>query len=202
MNAGRGISHGGDMWAEDDSNNFHEIQLWVNSPAVKKMSEPSVHNFTEKQIPVIENQHHTLRIIADSQLNAQQDTIEGPIKTFADIAALHGIAKSHIKAVKEHQNVKASLQINPQHNTVLVYPLTGSLQVNLDKDTIKLQPQQSLLITQNTLRQINLSHIQGEYLLLSGCSLNEPVVMGGPFVMNTQAEILQAKKDYQAGYFD
>ena len=38
-----------------------------------------------------------------------------------------------------------------------------------------------------------------QVLLLGGVPLNEPVVQHGPFVMNTEAEIAAAIRDYQAG---
>lgn len=36
-------------------------------------------------------------------------------------------------------------------------------------------------------------------LLLSGLPLHEPVVSHGPFVMNTQTQIMEAMRDYQMG---
>jgi redox-sensitive bicupin YhaK (pirin superfamily) len=40
-----------------------------------------------------------------------------------------------------------------------------------------------------------------QVLVLSGAPIHEPIVAQGPFVMNTQAEITEAIRDYQTGGF-
>ena len=40
-----------------------------------------------------------------------------------------------------------------------------------------------------------------KFLLISGKPIGEPIARGGPFVMNTKAEILQAVNDYHEGTF-
>ena len=40
-----------------------------------------------------------------------------------------------------------------------------------------------------------------KFLLISGKPINEEIARGGPFVMNTKAEILQAIQDYHNDTF-
>lgn len=195
MNAGSGISHGGDMWGDENSGEFHEIQLWVNSPKAQKMSTPSIHNASSEDIPVISKEGIALRIIAGEQVDADGKRVQGPIKTFANISAFHGQAL----AADEIE-----IQIPQDHDRILLYVLKGSVSF----DGQKVVAYQTLLLQDDekeddkSSASIKLSNIRGEFLLLTGQSLNEPVVMGGPFVMNSQAEIDQAYVDYKAGYFD
>ena len=41
----------------------------------------------------------------------------------------------------------------------------------------------------------------GQFILLCGKPIDEPVTQSGPYVMNTQTEILEAMRDYQMGKF-
>ena len=45
------------------------------------------------------------------------------------------------------------------------------------------------------------SSIDLKCIIVGGEKLNEPVARGGPFVMNTKAEILEAIQDYNNGTF-
>ena len=46
-----------------------------------------------------------------------------------------------------------------------------------------------------------LATTKAKFLLISGKPIGEQIARGGPFVMNTKAEIQQAIEDYHSGTF-
>ena len=57
------------------------------------------------------------------------------------------------------------------------------------------------VLSANGKLEVNCSNEGASFILVAGEPLNEPVARGGPFVMNTRSEILQAFEDYQSGKF-
>ncbi|MDZ7650624.1 MAG: pirin-like C-terminal cupin domain-containing protein [Cytophagales bacterium] len=81
------------------------------------------------------------------------------------------------------------------HNA-LVYLLDGKLKV----ETFGMVEVLHLVHFKNDGEGITLEALEDtRILLLSGQPLNEPVVSHGPFVMNTQTQIMEAMRDYQKG---
>ena len=183
MNAGSGIIHGGDMKSDPGTERFHEMQLWVNNPAEEKMSEPEIHNVSDSQIPSLKEGNLNLRVVA-GQLNG----IEGPIKTKAT---------THIGHLISSEN-GGELEVNglKESDRVMVYVLEGSLWVGDHKlsefDLAELSFGETIDIRTEGYAQA---------LILAGTPLNESVVFGGPFVMNSEEEIQQAYEDYNSGRF-
>ena len=73
----------------------------------------------------------------------------------------------------------------------------------IDMDTIKKLPNKNskliLLTNGEKLRVLGIS--KAKFLLISGKPIGEKIARGGPFVMNTKSEILQAVQDYHNGTF-
>ena len=57
-----------------------------------------------------------------------------------------------------------------------------------------------ILLKQVTKLKITASKLS-EFLFIAGKPIGEPIARGGPFVMNTKAEILEAIQDYNNGTF-
>ncbi|MCY1365100.1 Pirin [compost metagenome] len=161
------------------------VQLWVNLPARDKLAPPAYQTLLASDIPRIElaNGAGSLRLIA-GQFAGQQ----GPAHTFTamdvwDIRLLAG--KSLTLPVVSGRNtalvvLRGSLRINgeqplDQAQLVLFEPAGDELQLEASGDTT--------------------------LLLLSGEPINEPIVGHGPFVMNSEAQIQQAMRDFQSGEF-
>jgi quercetin 2,3-dioxygenase len=96
-----------------------------------------------------------------------------------------------------HLNSQRSIEIDipDGYNTALVV-LKGAIKIN-DSEAIKTAEFGLLERAGKTIRIDTIE--DAVVLLLSGESINEPIVGSGPFVMNTAEEIRQAISDYQQG---
>lgn len=162
---------------------FEMIQLWVNMPKAKKMSKPGYQTLLKEQIPVVQlNGGSYARVIAGSLQGAK-----GPAKTFTPV----NVFDVHLVA-----GTQSELPLPAGHNTGIVL-LKGDVRINLSGD---LTGEAKLAILSADGDSVTLGARQDSTLLvLTGEPINEPVASYGPFVMNTEAELVQAIQDYRAG---
>ncbi len=160
-------------------------QLWVNLPAKHKMTPAGYQPITAAQIPVHElpgGAGH-VRVIAGTW-----DGAKGPAHTFSPI---------HMLDVKLAAGRMAELP-QPEGWTTLVVVASGTASVNGCEAVTG--PAAVTLSTQGeavTLR----ADTDAKLLLLAGEPIDEPVVGYGPFVMNSQQQIVQAINDFNSGRF-
>lgn len=164
---------------------FEMVQLWVNLPAKDKMTAPGYQGITDAQIPVVElpDQAGSVRVIAGSYQGAI-----GPTRTFTPMNVLD-------VRLRAGQSVDFA---QPEDWTTLVVVLDGPVQVNGQGPLRRADV--ATLSTAGTSVSIE-SAGDAKLLILSGEPIDEPVVGHGPFVMNSQAEIIQAVHDFNAGKF-
>ncbi len=184
MTAGSGVVH-----EEFHSRNFAKnggtfemVQLWVNLKAKDKMTKPRYQSMDNEDFPIVDlgDNKARVKVIAGVFQDAQ-----GPAQTFSDINIFEIFADSE-------QSVP--LQLLDQTNTLIVQ-LKGSSRIedrSLNTGEVALFDRDGegidLQVSAN-------SHL----LVLNGEPIDEPVAHYGPFVMNTQQEIMQAIRDFQAG---
>ncbi len=181
INAGRGIIHGekvGKAFAEKGGR-FQGIQLWINTPKLNKMDPPSYQPITKEEIVLMEKDGVALRLVSGSY--------EGK----------KGPAKSDVFTAMLHMNEASNYSLNlPASNNVAFYVLEGQLRINEER----FAAQHQLIVFNNSEGEILFeANSNSKLLLMAGDPLNEPLVTHGPFVMNTQTEILEAMRDYQNG---
>ena len=88
--------------------------------------------------------------------------------------------------------------IRDSHNT-FIYLIYGEIKIGKDKHDQVIDSTLILLTKGEDL--IARAKSNAKFLVISGKPINEEIARGGPFVMNTKAEILQAVQDYHNGTF-
>ena len=182
MTAGRGIVHS--EMPEQDHGLMRGFQLWVNLPAKDKMGAPQYQEFAAERIPEVqERQGVRIKVIA-----GRVGEVEGPVRQPATDPLYLDIALAG-QAHFEHA-------IAAGHN-VFAYVYEG------EADFAGTRVGKGDLVVFGEGEGVAMSGVAGQsrLILVAGRPIKEPVARYGPFVMNTQAEIMQAVRDFQAGRF-
>lgn len=188
MTAGSGILHKEYHEKEYAKNGrvFHMIQLWVNLPAKDKMTDPRYQALLAEDMGKLELPDDGGEIIVYA---GEVMGVKGPALTFSPM----DIFKVTLNKEKE-----VTLNQPAEYNTGMLV-IDGSFQLDEEK-TIEAG---DFVLFENLPGDILLKgeSDQASAVFLSGEPLNEPVVAGGPFVMNTVEQLDQANNDYRNGLF-
>ena len=185
MNAGMGIIH-----SERPPHDIHEIggrqeiiQLWINTPAAHKMDAPLYYPVSSEEAPSTTSE--------DGKVAA---------KVFSgELLGLKGLIPSHTEVnaatLLFKKGGKIAIPLPPNHNAMM-YLLDGKLSL----DGFGMVEELNLIHFKRDGDGITVEGLEDtRVLLVSGVPLDEEVVSYGPFVMNTQTQIMEAMRDYQKG---
>ncbi|RZI57210.1 MAG: pirin family protein [Rubrivivax sp.] len=185
MTAGRGVIHS--ELPEQQEGRMEGFQLWLNLPGRDKMRDPWYRDIASAEIPELTLPGATVRVIAGEShgvSGAMQREATQPV--YLDV----------------HLDPGASFeQALPATHNAFLYVYRGALRF----DTGCLVPSGRMAILANTPgsdgARLTASDDGARAILVAGQPLGEPIAQYGPFVMNTEGELLQAVRDFQAGKF-
>jgi len=181
MTAGRGILHS--EMPEQTEGLMKGFQLWINLPSARKMSEPGYQEFNASKIPVERRDGGAaVKVMAGS---TAQGTA-GPVRAEATDARYFDVTLAPGGRFAE--------PLPADHTAVLVVYEGGLAEPGADAARV-------VVLGEGERVEATAGPQGARFLLIAGRPLNEPVAWGGPFVMNTREEVMQAFRDFEEGRF-
>jgi redox-sensitive bicupin YhaK (pirin superfamily) len=169
---------------------FHGLQLWVNLPRSAKMNPPRYQDLRAQGVALLSSDDGgaLLRVIA-GELGGHT----GPGSTYTPMTMVHATISPG-----------ASMTIPWRRDfNALAYVLSGRGTVGAEQRPVRtgqltvLGNGGSITISADASQDSNAPAL--DVVLLGGEPIREPVAWYGPFVMNTQRELMQAVEDFQKG---
>lgn len=185
MFAGKGITHSErpSQKMAQEGGDFEIIQFWVNTPAKNKMEMPKYIALEEETTPWYTSDDQKVKL---GLLTGAMFGLKGPIDHHTPTT----IARISFKNEGE-----ITLDIPNGYNSLL-YIMDGFIKVN---NELELSGRQSVSFQMEG-NQIQLkAQSDVRVLLLAGKPIEEKRTSYGPFVMNTETEIMQAIRDERIG---
>jgi len=163
---------------------FQMVQLWVNLPAKDKLTTPGYQAITAASIPAyaIPDDGGTVNVIAGDFKG-----VKGSAQTFTPV---------NLWDVKLKKDAVLTFDIPANHNAAILV-VEGNATVNDEKAA-----EFSFVLLGQEGETVRVKTEEGSTLLvMTGEPINEPIASYGPFVMNTQEEIIASIQEYQNGKF-
>jgi redox-sensitive bicupin YhaK (pirin superfamily) len=184
MVAGSGLIHS--ELPEQESGLMEGFQLWLNLPAVDKMTAPNYRDIPATAIPEFTTADGiTVRVIAGAShgvAGAVQRPVTEPL--YLDI---------HLPAGQRFEQPVAA-----GHNA-FAYVYRGSAKI---AGSVVADRQMAILANDGPgVVSVEASE-DARLILIAGRPLGEPIAQYGPFVMNTGEQIEQTLRDYRDGKFE
>ena len=177
MTAGKGVIHS--EMPEQTEGLVRGFQLWLNLPKGKKMIEPAYNDIPSDKIPIVNVPGGQVKIISGTFLGITGPGISHTGVLYYDISLDNG------------SDITVPIE-DGWNSFCYVYEGGISCGQSVSKGHL------AVLGTEDIFRCTAIEN-NTRFILVAGMPLNEPVARGGPFVMNTRHEILQAFEDYQTG---
>lgn len=186
------ISDGSCQWMTAGSGIMHEempravpemlgLQLWVNLPADKKMTEPRYNDLQKKDIPVIKEESGEVRVLSGEYKGTKARMQGDFVKvSFLDLR------------LKAQQDWEWEV---PKDATLFSYVFSGEIMPAGDNEW--LPEKRAILFTQGDKLKLSSGADGAHLVLLCAQPLKEPVAWGGPIVMNTEEELKEAYFDLE-----
>jgi redox-sensitive bicupin YhaK (pirin superfamily) len=199
MTAGKGVQHS-EMFPllnQEMDNTLEIFQIWLNLPKKGKFVEPYYKMIWNETIPI--------KTVSDkngrkSWIDVIAGSFEGTTapEPTPDSWAANADNDIAVWTIKMEAGAELSLPVATAESNRTIYLYQGN-SVSIDGQEVLVNQMAELVASAETLI-VNGSE-ETFLLLLQGKPINEPVAQYGPFVMNTQAEIMQAYNDYQRTHF-
>ena len=192
MTAGSGLLHieAPPEWLVEKGGLFHGFQLWVNLPRDTKMAQPRYQDLRSGEVALTTSYDAgvLIRVIA-----GQVGEVHGPGSTHTPMSLVHATIEP---------GARLDLPWNVDFNA-LVYVLAGRGSVGTDSQPVRMG-QAAVFGAGDYLTMAAEPRQDGntdamDVIVVGGQPIREPLAWGGPFVMNTKAEVIQAFEDFQKG---
>ena len=184
MTAGSGVIHS-EMPSEEirqKGGRLHGFQLWVNLPRRDKMMKPRYQELRASEIPTAKS--------ADGRVNVTVIAGES-LGTRASIDTRTPIMYLHVRLAAGASFTQAI----PETYNAFAFIVSGQAAFG-----DRLARENDMVLFGRDGDAVTITTENGaELLLIGGVPLDEPVARYGPFVMNSEQEIMTAVRDYQSG---